>query len=210
MDLTLYGPNGEPLPAKASHEGGLLVTQTFSPEIELARKGNGFMAITTTAVAGLVDRPTTAALATLVNNEPGGGKSYIIDAFLAFMLVSGAAQGFGTVWACVHPVGRADSVTNNITARGSLTGKQIVNPGLSIFGIDDTITNDGWFPWGHVAMSDAIVGTIPGGGTEIPVNGKIILPPTAAVSLHVVTSSTNEDYTVGVRWYEEQMAVNTG
>lgn len=210
MDFELFGPNGELVRAKASPEGGMLVTPTFSPEIELTRRGNGLMAITTTAVAGLVDRPTTAALATLVNNEPGGGKSYIIDAFLAFMLVSGAAIGFGTVWACVHPVGRADAITDNITARGNLTGKPINNPGQSIFGIDDTVTNDGWFPWGHVAMTDAVVGTIPGGGTEIPVNGKIILPPTAAVSLHVVTSSTNEDFTVGVRWYEEQMAVNTG
>lgn len=209
MDFELYGPNGELVRAKASPEGGLLVTPTFSPEIELARRGNGVMAITTTAVAGLVVRPSTVALGTLVNNEPGGGKSYILDAALAFNLVSGAAQGFHSIWLCVHPVGRADTITNNITARGNMTGKPITNPGQSIFGIDDTVTDDGWFPWGPIGEAEE-VGVLPNGALEAPINGKIILPPTAALSIHVVASTVNEDFTVGFRWYEEQMAVNTG
>ena len=211
MDFDLYGPDGRLVQAKASSEGGMLVTPTFSADIELTRRGGGLSVITTTTVAGLVDRPTTAALATLVNNEPGGGKSYIIDALMAFMLVSGTAAEFGTIWACVHPVGRADAVTNNITARGNMTGRPVVNPGNSIFGINDSVTNDGWFPWGESSsMTNSATGVLPGGGRRIPVGGKIILPPTAALSLHVVGSSGDGDYTVGVAWDEVQMAVNTG
>lgn len=209
MDFDLYDAHGNHIRAKASPEGGLLVTPTFSPEIELTRRGNGLMAITTSAVAALVARPTTTALATLKNNEPGGGRSYIIDSALAFMLVSGAAQAFASIWLCVHPVGFTEAITNNITARGNLTGRPAVNPGNSLFGIDDAVPDSGWFPWGSISEAEE-VGVVPGGAIEAPVNGKIILPPTAACSIHVVSSTANEDFTVGFRWYEEHMAVNTG
>ena len=209
MDFDLYGPNGELVRAKASPEGGMLVTPTFSPEIELTRRGNGLMAITTAAVAALVARPSTTALATLKNNEPGGGKSYIIDAAMAFMLVTGTAENFASIWLCVHPAGFTEAITDNITARGNLTGKPVVNPGSSLFGVDDTVPDSGWFPWGPIATAQ-VTGVTPSGAIEAPINGKIILPPSAAVSIHVVSGTTNEDFTVGFRWYEEQMPVNTG
>ena len=38
---------------------------------------------------------------------------------------------------------------------------------------------------------------------SVNVEGRIIVPPTSAVSLHVVASSINEDFTVGFSWYEE-------
>ena len=64
---------------KVSEEGGILVSQVYNPDIELARRGNGLMAISTSAVAGLIVRPSTVANVTLVNSEPAGGRSYIID-----------------------------------------------------------------------------------------------------------------------------------
>ena len=193
---------------KVSEEGGILVSQVYSPEIELARRGNGLAAISTTAAAALVVRPSTTAMVTLVNNEPAGGKSYIIKDALAFNLVSTALAEGASIWLCVHPVGRGDTVTNNIAARGNMTGKPVVNPGNSIFGIDDTVTDDGWFPYGP-QMSITLVGVTPSGAIVAPIND-IILPPTAAVSLQVVAGLTTDTFTAGFRWYEEQMAVNTG
>ena len=209
MDITLYGPRNEPLVAKAGHEGGLPVQPVYSPEIELARRGNGLSAMSTTAVNAVVVRPGTAAMVSLVNNEPPGGKSYIIESGFAFNLVSTALAEGASIWLCVHPVGRGDTITNNITARGNMTGKPVVNPGHSIFGIDDTVTDDGWFPWGpHLPIT--LVGVTPSGAIVAPVDGKIILPPTAALSLNVVAGLVTDTFTAGFRWYEEQLDVNFG
>ncbi len=209
MDFELYGPNNELMRARASQEGGLLVTPTFSPEIELARRGNGLSAMTTSAVAALVARPTTLAIATLKNDEPGGGKSYIIEAVMAFNLVSTALAEGASIWLCVHPVGFTEAITNNITARGNNTGRPAVNPGNSLFGTEDTVPDTGWFPWGpHLPIT--LVGVTPSGAIVAPVDGKIILPPSAALSIQVVAGLTTDTFTVGARWNEEQMAVNTG
>ncbi len=194
---------------KTSEEGGILVSQVYSPEIELARRGNGLSAMTTSAVAALVARPTTLAIATLANDEPAGGKSYIMEAAMAFNLVSTALAEGASIWLCVHPVGSSEAITDNISARGNMTGKPVVNPGLSKFGTEDTVADDGWFPWGpHLPIT--LVGVTPSGAIVAPIDGKIIIPPTARISIQVVAGLATDTFTVGFRWYEEQMAVNTG
>ncbi len=194
---------------KVSEEGGILVSQVYSPEIELTRRGNGLSAVSTSAVAALVARPTTLAMVTLANDEPAGGKSYIMESAFAFNLVSTALAEGASIWLCVHPVGSSEAITDNISARGNLTGKPVVNPGHSKFGTEDTVLDDGWFPWGpHLPIT--LVGVTPSGAIVAPIDGKIIIPPLARLSMQVVAGLTTDTFTAGFRWYEEQMEVNTG
>ena len=208
MDFELFGPNGEVVRARASREGGLLVTPTYSPEIELARRGNLWASMSTAAVAGLVVRPSTVAMNTLYNNEPPGGLTYILDAAFAFNLVSTALTEESSIWLCVHPVGMT-APTNDITARSNHSGKPGVNQGHSIFDIEATVLDDGWFPWGP-QLHSGIAGVTPSGAIVAPVDGKILLPPTAGISMHVVSTVVGDTFTGGFRWYEEQIAVNIG
>lgn len=181
----------------------LLVSQGMPAYLELTRRGNGWQAMATAAVAALVVRPSTTAMATLWNGEPAGGKSYIIDRAFAHQLVSTAAAGFHSLWLCVHPVGMA-APTNDITVRNSLSGKKITAIGYSRFDNGATVVDDGWFPWGNWGQVEA-TGVLPGGHVEAEVAGRIIIPPTAGLSIQVVASVVGNTFTAGFAWYEEQI-----
>src|ERR1043165_3238296 len=72
--------------------------------VEMVRKGNAWSVMSTTAVAGLVVRPSTTAAFELWNGNPSGGKSYIIDRLFFFNLVStNVIEGFSG-WAQVTTV----------------------------------------------------------------------------------------------------------
>ena len=198
---------GNPRPGQASPEGGLRVSQPYNSNVEMTRRGTGLSAMSTSAANALVVRPSTTAMVTLANDEPAGGKSYIMESAFAFNLVSTALAEGASIWLCVHPVGSSEAITDNIAARGNLTGKPVVNSGNSKFGIDDTVLDDGWFPWPGW-LSITLVGTTPSGAVVAPIDGKIIIPPTARLSLQVVAGLTTDTFTAGFRWYEEQLEVN--
>ena len=180
----------------------LLIAHGLPPYTEITRRGGGWQTMATTAVAALVIRPSTTAMATLWNGEPAGGKSYIIDRAFAHQLVSTAAAGFHSLWLCVHPAGMA-AVTDDITARNSLSGKKGY-VGFSRFDNGATVVADGWFPWGNWGEVEP-TGVLPGGHVEAVVEGRIIIPPTAALSLQVVASVVGNTFTAGFAWYEEQL-----
>ena len=98
--------------------GNVLMAQGLSPYAEMTRKGQGWSAMNTSALAALVVRPSTLANCTLFNNEPEGGLTYIIDRAFGFNLVTTAAEGRQGMWLCCHPKGLV-SPANDITARGS-------------------------------------------------------------------------------------------
>ena len=102
--------------------GNLLVAGGMPPYAEMTRRGMGWQAMNTTALAALVVRPSTLANCTLFNNEPDGGLTYVIDRAFGFNLVTTAAEGRQGMWICVHPRGLV-TPTNDITARGSMSGK---------------------------------------------------------------------------------------
>jgi len=178
-------------------EGGLLVTAPA--KLLWTAKNYGFMTRTTSAVAAIVDEPTTAALGTLWNGEASGGKVYVIDKLFAFQDVSAAAPSRWALWACVHDVGMS-AVTADITIGGGNAG-QASYGGNARFDVGATVVDDGWFPVTNSRDVEA-TGILGGASAVADVFGSLIVPPTSAISLHVVASSTDEDFTVGVMWYE--------
>jgi len=195
---------GESIESQANSRGDLEIAQSLPPYAELTRLGSGYQAMTTSAVAALIARPSTTALFTLWNGEAGGGLSYIIDRIFAQQLVSAAAASRWGIWACIHPVGMA-AVTADITAIKSTRGKANYG-GNARLDIGATVGDDGWFPYGDQHDVEA-TGILGGGQGSVPIEGRIIIPPTAGISLHVVASSVNEDFNVGFAWHEVQLVL---
>lgn len=160
-------------------------------------------AMTTSAVAGLVVRPSTTSLITIWNGEAQGGKSLVIDRLFCFQLVSGAAQAMFQMWYCNHTQNiNVAKPANDITARGTGDGRE---PGDTVrVDVDATVIDDGWFPVGGWGEAEE-VGVLPGGGTEWECNGRIIVRPKASISLHVSASTVNEDFTCGASWWRVQV-----
>jgi len=191
METTIqaYDPNGAKVGVKATL-GGVLYTASI--ERIWTAKGYGRQAMATSAVASLVVRPTTTAMATLFNNT---NKHFVIERLFAHNLVA-AAQCVSTLWACIHPVGMT-APTNDITVRNKTNGA--VGDTEGIFDNGATVVDNGWFPIGK--DSTVVTVTTPGGILEAEVGGRLIVPPTAAISIQVVSSVTTATFCAGLHWF---------
>ena len=182
--------------------GNVLMAQGLSPYAEMTRKGQGWSAMNTAALAALVVRPSTVANCTLFNNEPEGGLSYIIDRAFAFNLVSTAAEARSGLWICVHPKGLV-SPANDITARGSHSGKANYG-GRAIIDTAMTVTDNGWFPVGQTTDVEP-TGVLPGAVLTWHADGRAIVPPQCGISTQVVSGVVGNTFTSGFAWYEVQL-----
>jgi len=159
-------------------------------------------AMTTAAVAGLVIRPSTVSLITIWNGANHGGKSLVIDRIFCHQLVTATAQAFYVMWYCNHL--QMDKPTNDITAlRGTGDGREPDNSQV-VVDVDATVLDDGWFPCGGSGEVEA-AGILPGGGTEWECNGRIIVRPKAGLSLHVLASTVDNDFTIGASWWRTRI-----
>ena len=197
--------DGEEKPVRLNENQDQLVAQGLPAYVELSRLGGGYSAISTSAVAGLIVRPTTVALFTLWNGEAAGGRSYVIDRLFTHQLVSGAAESRFGIWATVHPAGMTAPGADIVRSATNLVGNtgRTYN-GQGQVGVDETVVNNGWFPWGD-SVSIEPSGTLAGAQVSVEIAGRLIVPPSGGISLHVVASTTNEDFTVGCSWYEVQL-----
>ena len=196
------GGSGEEVDVKSDRAGGLHVVQSLSPGVIITALGGGYQAMTTTAGAALVVRPTTVPLATLGNGEAGGGKSLVIERAFVHCLVSCAAEARFAIWLCVHPVGVvavADTITTKNSTRGIASYGGNANLALATGVIDD-----GWFPWSESKDYEP-TGVLPGAVAIAEVNGRIVIPPTASISIAVVASVIGSTFVSGFHWNEVQL-----
>ena len=210
MQTTIRGIRGggssEEVTIKATRAGSLHVAQALPSGALITAQGRSYTAITTTAVAGIVDEPTATALFTLYNGESGGGLSYVIDRIFAYQDVSAAAEARWALWAIVQPVGTT-SVARDITLINNQRGVTGYG-GNARLGVGDSVTDSGWSPWSN-SQDVEPTGIIGGAAVSVDVEGRMVIPPTGAASLHVVTTATTEDFTVGFHWHEVQLDLNS-
>lgn len=205
MELELFGKRlsiGGRVAIRGTRSGDLHVAQGLPAGAALTKRGIGYQAMSTSAIAALVVRPSTTAAFTLWNGEAAGGKSYVVERIMAFNLVSTAAQTYAGIWACSHPTGMS-AVTADITAIKSTCGGTNYG-GKARLDVGATVVNDGWFPWG-VSSEAEEAGVLPGGIMCAPIGGRIIVPPTAGLSMHVVSGLVGDTFTHGFHWYEVQL-----
>lgn len=189
---------------EANQYGEALVAQGLPPYTEMARLGGGYSVYQETVKPCLVVRPTTTSMITLGNGEPYGGKSYIIDRIGAHQIVSKNAQGRFCMWACVHPAGVELPLTGDIAVSvNNFQGNTGDNRygGLAQCDEGETVVDNGWYPWGY-SVDPEPTGLLPGTAVDVRVEGRLILPPQAALSLQGVGSTVDIDLHCFISWYE--------
>lgn len=197
------GGSGEELNLKAGVRGDLHISDYLPKYSTLTSLGRGMIAGCTTAIASLQVIPTTTAAISLFNGEAAGGKSYCIDRFFLSAWASGsvAAGGLG-LWACIHHVGHtAPTATLTVdTLDGDPYG------GLAIVDVDATVHNDVWYPWStNAQFRTADIDN--GGNLGYDVEGRIVIKPTYAISLHAVSPDSGITVKLGLSWFEVQIDI---
>jgi len=179
-----------------------LVAHGLPRGTEMVRKGKAWATMSTSAVAGLVVRPSTTAAFELFNGYPVGGRSLIIDRLFWFNLVStNVIEGFSG-WAQVTAAKSAPS-SASLVVRGA-SGKAYGGP--TINAVSTTVVDSGWFPWSN-AYNKGAGGVVPFGAVTAEVDGRLIVPPQCSLCLHVVSSLVGQTFTQGASWYEEQISL---
>jgi hypothetical protein len=182
--------------------GELLVAAGLPRGTEMVRRAKGWATMSTSAVAGLVVRPSTTAAFEIFNGYAAGGKSLIIDQLFYFNLVStNVVEGFSG-WAQVTAA-KAAVTSGSFVVRGS-SGQPYGGPVIAA--ASTTVIDSGWFPWTNAYQKGA-GGVVPFGAVIAEVDGRLIVPPQCSLCLHVVSSLTGQTFTQGARWYEEQITI---
>jgi hypothetical protein len=189
--------------ARMNSEQELLTAQGLPPYAELSRRGRGYQAMSTSAIAGLVVRPDTVAKFTLFNGETGAtAKSYIIDRVFAFNLVTTAAISGYSIWGCVHPATMA-APTADITAINSMNGGAAYS-GAAIIDVGATVLDNGWFPLNSGTLTGGVT-SAPSGAQVVDVDGRLIVPPHGGFSIQVVSTIVGLTFTTGCSWFEVEL-----
>ena len=181
-----------------NEDDNLLVTAGLPDGVETTRRGMRWSTMSTSAVAGLVVRPTTTAAFEIYNGYASGSKSLIIDRLFWFNLVStNVVEGFSG-WAGVTSP-KAAVTDGSFVVRGS-HGVAARNLPV-IAAASTTVVDPGWFPWGNAYQKGA-GGVVPFGALTAEVNGRIIVPPGCSLVMHVVSSLVGQTFTQGAEWIE--------
>ena len=180
-----------------------IFSQGWPPYTEMTRRNKGWQVMNTSALAALVVRPSTTAMLTLYNNNTVASKiAFIIDRIFAFNLVNTDAVEDWGVWACIHPTGMT-APTADITDIKSMSGLATAYGGGAIVDTGATVVDNGWFPVDTIGSKVGNTGTVtPGTSIAIPIEGRFVIPPTAAISVSVVASLVGQTFTTGYSWYE--------
>ncbi len=192
--------------AQTTAQGNQLAEQFVAfglpPYTEMVRKGRAWATMSTSAVAGLVVRPSTAAAFELWNGYQAGGPSLIIDRLFYFNLVStNVVEGFSG-WAQVTAAKSAPS-SASLAIRGA-SGKPY--SGSAVNAVATTVVDSGWFPWTNAYQKGA-GGVVPFGAVVANVEGRLIVPPGCSLCLHVVSSLIGQTFTQGASWFEETITL---
>ena len=195
------GGRGE-LEAQFNGLGDLFVAQGAAPRYaEMARRGNGYATMATSAVAALVVRPTTTAALEIQNVTPG--KVMVIDRIFAHELVtSTTGLGGGAVQYAMVTRPVAAAITDAALVIASLSGKAPLGKG-ALTAASTTVVDNGWFPYGSTVKKESAGAVVPGGGIEALIEGRLLVPYMHSLCLHVVSGYTGDTFTNGASWYWE-------
>ena len=192
QEVKAQNKNDKPVNIRAT-EGGVLITTDLRRH--WTAKGYGWSAMATSAIASLIIRPTGTAIITFFNNT---SKNFIIERVFAHNLVSLTDGQFG-IWLCVHPVGMTAPAGNDISIRNNLNVNYTAGT-EGIFDVGETVNDNGWFPYGESNYS--ITNDMPGSLAQAFIEGRIVIPPTAAISATIVAqTAADPTRTMGLTYF---------
>lgn len=186
----------------------LLIAQGAAPYREIVRMGRAFYVGTATAVASVVALPTTAVTLALFNNEPDGGRAYMIDWVGAINIVAGAATGQSEIIALNGQVRETTPTAAALTIKkanglggGSVDTRARLIVGGTALPATTGIAAD-WFPLGSAVGKPGAVAVGP--SIFIPVDGRFIVSPGRYFALHTFSDIVTDTFQMFVGWHELQ------
>ncbi len=180
-----------------------LVAQGLPPYTEMGRLGQGWGTMATSAVAGLVVRPTTAAAYEIFNGYPLGGQTLVIDRIFTHCLVGIVAADSYVLWAGVTSV-KAAVTSGSFAVRGH-SGKAYSGPVIAQ-AATSALADPGWFPWANGGIA-SVGAALPMSAAIAEVAGRLLVPPQCSLCLHVVSTTTAMTFCSGAQWYEQQLTL---
>lgn len=190
---------------EASGRGALHISKDLPDLATLVKEGVVWSAGEAAATAGVVALPTTTAGITLYNNEPQGGKHYILVAVFATQVANAAAQASWHLAHCIHrltPTTRptadiaAASITNMLTPAPTYGGNAIIDLGATV--VDDLWKNIG------PSVNTAVV-SLSGTAIYVPLYGTVVMGPGGEYSLESIVSAVDITTRMGFTWAEVQL-----
>ena len=194
----------QPIALEVTNRGSLYVAQDLPAMADLVNSGVVWSGGEATLVASVIAPPTTTAQISLYNNEPEGGRSYLVLRDYAIIGAVPAGLSQAGLSHCIHkdkPTTRptADIAAASITNMRARTGPYIGN---AIIDLGATVADDLWKPLGY-----SILNAVSGVGWQLDVwlDSLVILPPGGLYSIAVVASSTTVTTRAGFTWAEVQL-----
>ena len=193
-----------------NNRGDLSVAQGLPELTELVRLGGSWQVNLTTGVAAVTALPTTAAMMSLYNAEPGGGKCFAIDSFGYVEGITDATQNDTSILIAMCNKAPTTVQTDagipprSLSGRSGYDGKARITSG-------PTVVNDGWnYHGGTVTPVTVFAGTL-WRVTECAVRGLYLIPPTGGFNIHVLKSAAAaaSQCFPFVRWHEVQVPYRT-
>jgi hypothetical protein len=188
-----------------------LVAPGAAPFREITRMGRTFEVHTAAAIGAVVAIPTTAQMLALYNNEPDGGRSYVIDWVAATNVVSTAVASQAQLLANIGQLREAAPTDAALTIKklngmgtGNDTKARTILNATALSAAMGLAAN--WFPLGPSVGKPGVAGT-PGYGLWAPVDGRIIVPPGRFFAMHVLANVVGETFLAYMAWHEVQLTL---
>lgn len=209
LDAESVGANDEQIALSQQLE--VLIAAGAAPYREITKIGRAFVVNTTTAIGAVVAIPTTAVLFALYNNEPDGGRSYVIDWVGAVNAASTAVVAQAQLLGLIGQV-RETAPTDgalvikkaNGMGNGNDTKARTILNATALPATTGLATN--WFPLGPSVTKPSAVAT-PGYGLWQQVDGRVIVSPGRYFALHVIANVVGETFNGFVAWHEVQLTL---
>ena len=162
----------------------LLVAAGQPEYLETRRRGDGYTVEISTPSEALASLATTLCHLELYNN--GSRLAVVSDLHLYRLL--GTAVGVGEhIWAQISTAKAIPTLT--AMTLFSMSGKASVVPTATsemVTGVDTTVIANGWRAYGPGAAY--LAAATPGTGFNVPINGKLIIPPGCSLCLTCAAS----------------------
>jgi len=184
--------------------GNAYIAQALPPYAVLCASGASVRVDCTTAVAAVAAIPTTTAMLTVWNGD--ATKSYIID-----RLYAPQWEGNSTTMAsiaiiyCLHPVGMVQPGAQDLTPK-KLNGNGNYG-GNAWCDVGHTVVNNGWVTAGGMTLGTHADDAVPGAAYVANIDGRVVLPPRAGLSMVVVTDRIATKVKCGMSWFEVDLDI---
>ena len=182
--LARYNGGSDEVSSSGDEQKNQLVAQGNPGYMETRRRGEGWTVSLATASEGIASLATTLAHLELYNN----GSRLAVVSDLHCYRVLGTAVGVGEhLWAMVTTAKAVPTLGALVLY--SMSGKPLITPTATsemVTGIDTTVIANGWQAYGPAAAY--LAAATPGTGFNVPINGKLIIPPGCSLCVTIGAS----------------------